>query len=127
MTRDLLAQSDGLQLGGEPIKGAGPLGIITAGTDAPAVFEQQLSNIIGFITLLGGVFFVIFFLIAGFEWLQAGGDTGKAEKARSRMTNAAIGLLIMVLATALVGIVGGVFGIDVLNPAATFRRLIPGT
>ncbi len=98
-----------------------------AGKDAPLFFEEQLSNIIGFITLLGGIFFIVFFLIAGFEWLQAGGDTGKVEKARSRMINAAIGLLVMILATALIGIISGVFGFDILNPAETFRQLIPST
>lgn len=120
----LASNTETIDLGGT-IRGAGPLGKLGEVADVPGAFEKQLSNLIGFITLLGGLFFVIYFLIAGFEWLQAGGDAGKIEKAKGRMTNAAIGLLVMVLATALVGIVGGVFGIDILQPAETFRQIIP--
>lgn len=130
MIRTLIAleETGTVPLGEGQIKGLGPIADIvdTSGEGVTAQFTAQLSNIIGFLTLLGGLFFVIYFIIAGFEWLQSGGDQGKADKARTRMTNAAIGLLIMVLATALVGIVGGVFGLDLLNPGEIFLRLIPG-
>lgn len=128
MSRILLAANE-VELGEGQIQGLSPIGkaaLESGGREGVvAAFTTQLSNIIGFITLLGGLFFVIYFIIAGFEWLRSGGDTSAADKARTRMTNAAIGLLIMVLATALVGIVGGVFGLDVLNPGETFLRIIP--
>lgn len=127
----LLAQAptDGKSLG--TIQGAGTIGEEVAGsldsnTGLVAIFSTQLSNIIGFITLLGGLFFLIYFLIGGFEWLRAGGDKGQIEKAQNRMVNGAVGLLIMILAIAIVGVVGGVFGLDLLNPGETFLELIPG-
>lgn len=131
MSRTLLALEalpQGVPLGEGQIKGLGPIGEITdtSGEGVTGQFTEQLSNIIGFLTLLGGLFFLIYFIIAGFEWLRAGGDQGAADKARTRMTNAAIGLLIMILAMALVGIVGGVFGLDILNPGEIFLQLIPG-
>jgi hypothetical protein len=136
MTRNLIAQGlgtgatgggGGLPIGGganDTIRGAG-IGETSRFISNPlGYFSSQLSNIIGFITLIGALFLLVYFLIAGFEWLQAGGDAGKADKAKSRMTNAAIGLLVMILATAIAGIIGGAFGIDILNPQAVFNNLI---
>lgn len=128
--RNLLAQNT-LELGEKPITGAGAIGEqVAEQVGSPeglvGIFSTQLSNIIAFITILGGLFFLIYFLIAGFEWLRAGGDSGQVEKARNRMVNGAIGLLIMILTIALVGIVGGVFGLDILNAGDIFLNIIPG-
>lgn len=124
----LIAQGTGDGSLGGPIQGVGPIGDTSNLGDvgsATTLFESQLSNIIGFFTIVGGLFFLIQFLTAGFDWLTAGGDKGKVEKSKDKMTNSAIGLLIMVLATAIVGVVGGVFGIDILNPGAIFQNLVP--
>lgn len=125
----LLAQNT-LPLGDEPITGAGAIGEQVAQNvgDRNAlvdIFSTQLSNIIAFMTILGGLFFVIYMLIAGFEWLRAGGDTGQVDKARNRMINGAIGLLIMIIGLGIVGIIGGVFGLDLLNPGDLFLNIIP--
>lgn len=129
---NLLAQATktGLELGDKPIGGAGTVGEITQNIDLSSPEEaansivEQISIIIGFITVLGSVFFVIYFMVAAFDWLRAGGDKGKVEKSQQKMVNAAIGLLIMIIATGIIGIVGGVFGIETLNPAATFVDLV---
>ncbi len=119
---------DELQLGENAIRGAGTLGELTQeAADSPeGVMElllSELSNIIGFLTLLGGVFFTLYFIIAAFDWLRAGGDKSKV-KAQQKMINAAIGLLIMIIAIGIVGIVGGVFGVEILNPTQTFVDLV---
>src|SRR5689334_13972679 len=103
MMRTLLAQAttntnSGLSIGtnadGTSIQGVGIGRTVAFASDPVGYFTAQLSKIIGFITLIGALFFLIYMLIAGFEWLQAGGDAGKADKAKSRMTNGAIGLLV---------------------------------
>lgn len=113
----------GLNLGGSGIEGVGIGETSRFIGDPLGYFTSQLSNVIGFITLVGALFFLVYLVLAGFEWLQAGGDSGKTEKAKNRMTNGAIGLLIMILATAIAGIVGGAFGIDILNPQTVFNNL----
>lgn len=124
--RTLIAQGNSLGT----IEGAGSIGAevtTNLGDDAGLVgiFSSQLSNLIGFMTLLGGVFFLVYMLIAGFEWLRAGGDTGQVQKAQQRMINGAIGLMIMIIGVGIVGVVGGVFGLDLLNPGEVFLNLIP--
>lgn len=125
----LLAED--LQLGTQ-IKGAGAVGQILEGENISSgevvagLFETQLTNIIGFLTLLGAVFFIINFFIAAFNWLRSGDDKGAITKAQQKMINSAIGLFIMVMAIGIIGIIGGVVGIDILNPAKIFPTLLPG-
>jgi len=123
----LLAQN--LELGEGPIKGAGVIGQQTelyaeSEENAIALFSSELSIIIGFLTLIGGLFFVIYFFMAAFDWLRAGTDKGGVEKAQQRMINAAIGLLIMIIAIGIVGLIGGVFGIELLNPAKPYLEIL---
>lgn len=128
--RNLLA--NGIQIGGgERIQGPGTIGEQVnqalqegQGTGVVGVFTQQLSNIVGLITILSGLFFVIYFLIAGFDWVQAGGDTGKIEKSKSKMVNGAIGLLVVIIGMGIVGIIGGVFGLDLLRPDQVFLEML---
>jgi len=86
--------------------------------------ELFISNIIGFITAIGGVFFVLYFVIGAFEWISSGGDKGKVEKARNRMMNGAIGLVILVASYAIIGLLGSFIGIDLLNPAEQIESII---
>lgn len=85
--------------------------------------ELFISNIIGFMTAIGSVFFVIYFILGAFEWITSGGDKGKAEKARNRMLNGAIGLVIIVASYAILGLLGSFIGLDLLNPAEQINNI----
>lgn len=125
---NLLAEE--LELGEKPIRGAGVVGEITQKIEldspepAAEAIIAQISIIIGFLTVLGTVFFALYFLIAAFDWLRSGGDKSGVEKAQQKMINSAIGLLIMIVAIGIIGIVGGVFGIETLDPASVFVELV---
>ncbi|MCC6711003.1 MAG: hypothetical protein IT416_01485 [Candidatus Pacebacteria bacterium] len=86
--------------------------------------ELFISNIIGFMTTIGTVFFVIYFVLGAFEWITSGGDKGKTEKARTRMMNGAIGLVIIVASYAILGLLGSFIGIDLLNPAEQIQTIV---
>lgn len=75
-----------------------------------------LSNIITTLTVVGGLAFIIYFAIGALKWIIAGGDKGKVAESQSQMTQAAIGLIAIVAAYFIAGIVGGVLGLDLLNP-----------
>lgn len=89
--------------------------------------EIFISNVIAVLTVLGGLFFVFFFVQAAFTWITAGGDSGNIEKARNKMVQGVIGLIVLVASYALVGVIGSIVGLDLLNPAATLTRLSPGS
>lgn len=67
---------------------------------------------------VGGLLVIIFYIMATFEWLTSGGDSGKVEKARNKFVNATIGLILLVASFAIVAFVGEIlFGgeFDILD------------
>jgi type IV secretion system pilin len=86
---------------------------------------KLLSNIIGLITLLGGLFFIVHLFLAAFDWLSAGGDSGKVEKARNRIMQSVLGLTLMVMTYSIIGIISRIVGIDLINLGDTIRTLKP--
>ncbi len=78
-----------------------------------------LSTLITTITVVGSLAFVVYFTIGGLKWIIAGGDKAKVGEAQAQMTQAAVGLIAIVASFFIVGIVGSVLGIDILNPFNT--------
>lgn len=96
-------------------------------TDAPGIIAELASTLLGFLTVLAGLAFILYFVLGGLSWISAGGDTAKVEAARSQMINAAIGLTVVVSSYAIIGIVGSVLGIDILDPAALLNGVAGGS
>lgn len=78
--------------------------------------EKILSNILVVLTIVAGISFVLYFLLGGLNWITAGGDKGKIDKAKGMMTNGAIGMIVIAVSYAITWIVGKALGIDILNP-----------
>lgn len=64
---------------------------------------------------MGGLLVILFYVIAAFEWLTSGGDSGKLEKARSRFINTTIGLVLLVASFAIIGFIGDLLFADNFN------------
>ena len=58
---------------------------------------------------LGALAVIAFFLMGAFEWITAGSDSKKTESARSRMTNAIIGLVILVSSFTILSFISKIF------------------
>lgn len=114
-----LGTLEGLKTGYEPTLEANASG------NAPDVFESIMSNIVGFLTILSGLYFFVMFIIGGLGWASAGGDSGKVDTAKNRMTNGVIGLIIVVAAYSVIFIVGTVLGIKILQPGEEIIKLSP--
>lgn len=57
---------------------------------------------------------VLFYLVlGGIQWITSGGDKGKTEAARNKITSAIIGLAIVAASWAIFMIVGYVFGVNI--------------
>jgi len=95
-------------------------------TQAPTIFETLASSIFGFLTLVAGLAFILYFVLGAINWITSGGEEARVEKAKNQMTSAAIGLIIVVAAYTVIGIVGTVVGFDILNPASVFSNIVPG-
>ena len=86
--------------------------------------ELIITNSITVLTIVGGIMFVLYFLMGALQWVSGGGDKGKIDKAKNMMTNAAIGLIIISLSYSISWIVGKAIGIDILNPAKVLQNTI---
>lgn len=63
-----------------------------------------------------GAFIVLLMLIIGaYEWMTSGGDKEAVGKARNRIINALIGLVVLAVAFALVRIIGIFTGLNLTN------------
>lgn len=61
-----------------------------------------------------GAFLVLLMLIIGaYEWIASGGDKENVGKARGRIINALIGLIVLAVAFALVRLLGQFTGLDI--------------
>jgi hypothetical protein len=66
--------------------------------------------------LLVSALLVFMFLIwGGIQWISSGGDKGKTQEARDRITAALVGLAVVASAWAVMLIIQYFFGIDVLG------------
>ena len=64
-----------------------------------------VGNLIRIALSVLGVIFLLLILYAGFNWMTAAGDEGKVETAKSTLTRAVIGLIIIISAYAITSFV----------------------
>ena len=84
-----------------------PIIIPKAGTNGTDILTNTAVTVINLILLIAGILAVIYLIYAGVLYITAGGDTGKADKGRTGIVNAIIGLVIISAAYLLVRFVGG--------------------
>lgn len=87
-------------------------------TDIGRLFQSILT-----LVLFGSALLVFAYLIyGGVEWILSGGDKGKTEAARNKITAALVGMAIVASAYALMNVVAYFFGIDVFNLQNAIRQ-----
>lgn len=97
----------------------------SANDQALSNMEAFISQMIGVLTVVSSLFFVIYFVMGAFKWVTAGGEASKIQKARDQMIQGVTGLIIIVGAYGIIGLVGTILGIDILQPAKQLQLIIP--
>lgn len=69
----------------------------------------KLGDMIGFVLSFIGVLFLILTIYGGINWMTAGGNEQKVEKAKTIIINAIIGLLIVLSAYTITSFIGEQF------------------
>ncbi len=73
--------------------------------------------------IISGILVFVYLVWGGIEWLTSGGDKGKTEGAKNRITAALVGLAIIAASWALVRIISYFFGVDAgLNGTLSIPR-----
>lgn len=109
------------------IQGVGPLGTnaIQNASTAALSLDLIISNVIGLMTILAGIWFFYQIIISALAWISSGGDKQNLQTAQKRMTNAVIGLFIVVASYAIIGVVGKFLGLDIYNSGIWILTLHP--
>lgn len=70
---------------------------IASNTDLPTIVGRIINVVLGFL----GIVFLVLLIYAGFQWMTAQGDEGKVKTARSMISQAVVGLVVIVAAFAI--------------------------
>lgn len=89
------------------------------------IVELIVSNMIGLLTVIAGLYFVVNMILAGMKWLGSGGESGKVADARMQIIQSVLGIIVIVAAYSIIGIIGTIVGFDILNPAQLLNQLTP--
>lgn len=78
-------------------------------------FGSLLGGLMGGIMIIAAIAVLIYLLWGGLEWITSGGDKGKTEAARNKITQAVIGLIVLAATTAIFMLLQNFLGICVLS------------
>jgi hypothetical protein len=75
-----------------------------------------IGNIFKLAGTIGGLFFIIQVITAGYEYITAGGDSKKIDAAWSKIWQSILGIIIIASAFTLAGVIERITGISILTP-----------
>jgi hypothetical protein len=96
-------------------QGAASQSLVPSQLDAINNPITVIRGIIRFILLIAFIIAFIMLLVGGIRWIMAGGDEKSVEKARNTITAALIGLVVILVAYALIRIVELFFNVNVIT------------
>ncbi|KKS12138.1 hypothetical protein A2617_02635 [Candidatus Daviesbacteria bacterium RIFOXYD1_FULL_41_10] len=89
--------------------------ITPPGSAIVADLSTVIKNALVIVFSVAAFLVLIFLIIGAFQWIMSGGDKEAVGKARSRITHALIGLVILALAFVITSVVGQIIGVDFLQ------------
>lgn len=80
-----------------------------------AGFGSFISRILNIIVIIAALVLFLMLIWGGMEWITSGGDKGKVEKARNRITQSIIGMIVLAGVVALYALMQQFLGFELLN------------
>ena len=77
--------------------------------------QKMIPNFITLALVVGIILFLFMMLIGGIQWITSGGDKAGIEGARGKITNAVVGVIILLAVFAILALIEGFFGVDILS------------
>jgi len=72
-------------------------------------FDQVLTFIIRFFFIIAGLVALIYLLLGALAWITSGGNKESVDKAREKIQNAIIGVILIFVVLAVVGVMENMF------------------
>ena len=93
-------------------------------TNATTQFETYAGQLVGVLTIIGVLFFVAQIIFAGYAFISFQGDEKTMEATRKRLTEAVLGLVVIVIAVGLGSLIALLLGIpNVLDINSMFVKM----
>lgn len=88
---------------------------------------QLLTSFIGAAILVSALLVFGYLVLGGVQWITSGGDKGKTEAARNKITAALVGLAIVASAYAIMQIIAYFFGVNIFGSGIqeTIQKIRP--
>lgn len=83
--------------------------------DGEAGFAALLGQVLGIVATIAVIILLIMLLWGGIEWITAGGDKSKIEKARNRITQSILGIIVLAAVVVLFMIVQNLLGFQLFE------------
>lgn len=96
-----------------PIVGSSLKGYETSSPDS--FLKKFVPNGVGLMFVAGATFFFLQLVWGAVSWILSGGDKGSLESAKNRLTNAAIGFVLLIASFAIIGFIENFFDINILS------------
>lgn len=94
---------------------AGSADLPGATSDPRSGFGNLLSSALSATMVIGALLVFGYLIWGAIEWITASGDSGKIQKARDKMTQAIIGLIVLASTLAIFSVVQSFLGIRIIN------------
>lgn len=78
-------------------------------------FAGLVTLAINLVLIVAALLFFFLLVLGGIRWITSGGDKGQTEAARSQITAAFVGLLVVFAAWAIMQIVGAFFDVNLIG------------
>ena len=110
---------NGLALSAAAFVTAAPAAFAQTDIEAPSFFFTDVGSLINkvlnFVMVLGALLVFMYLIWGGIEWITSGGDKGKTESARNKITAAILGLIVLAASWAILGLVLNFLGAGDIN------------
>lgn len=80
--------------------------------------------LIGIVLIVAAIVFFFMLLLGGLQWITSGGDKAGVEGARSRLTAAFIGLVIVFSAWAIMSLVENFLGVEIFGKSIAIPSVV---
>lgn len=84
-------------------------------TGFAADLGQVINSVLSFVLVIAALLVLMYLIMGGIEWITSGGDKGKTEGARNKITAAVIGLVVLAAAFAIFTLVVKFLGFSNTN------------
>lgn len=109
-----------------PLRGVGPLGLENSNPEEGGnLLARILSNVIGFMSFVAAVWFLIQIIIAGYNFIASQGDAQKIQEAQKKIINSITGLALVVFSVTFLSLIGHLLHVEFLQVDQIINNLSP--